>query len=105
MKSATNHQANIYVNFFSGATVDDKDSYVLPSKKFNNVFVVLHCGTNDLKKRKEPKSIADDIVTLALSMNSDNTNVAISLLITRRDDLDTKRVAVNKCFKLLMLYI
>ena len=52
MKSATNHQANIYVKSFTGATVDDMDSYVLPSKKFNPDIVVLHFGTNDLKKKR-----------------------------------------------------
>ena len=68
MKSATNHQADISVKRFYGATVDDMDSYVLPSKKFNPEIVVLHCGTNDFKKITEAKCTADDIVTLALSM-------------------------------------
>ena len=68
--------------------------YVLPSNKSNPDIVVLHCGMNDFKK-----SIADDIVTLALSMNGDNTNVAISSLITRRNYLQTKIAAINKYLK------
>ena len=44
MKKAINHQANIYVKSFSGATVDDMASYVLPTKKHNPDIVVLHCG-------------------------------------------------------------
>ena len=95
MKKSINNKANIYVKSFSGATVEDMNSYVLPSKKHNPDIVILHCGTNDLRKPDHPKVIADNIVNLAESINSENTNVVISSLIARRDELDRKRAEVN----------
>ena len=110
MKKAIKHQANIYVKSFSGATVDDMVSYVLPTKKHDPDIVVLYCRTNDLKESKEPKRIAENIINLALSMISEKTNAVISSLTARKDNLDTKRVAVNvhlkrNCSERNMAYI
>ena len=58
--------------------------------------VVLHVGTNDLKQ-KEPRHVADSIVGLARQIeNSCEATVAVSELISRRDELN-EAVKTTNC--------
>ena len=40
----------VVTKYFSGASMSDMKSYLLPTKSSNPENIVLHCGTNDLKK-------------------------------------------------------
>ena len=40
----------VVTKYFSGASTSDMKSYLLPTKSSNPENIVLHCGTNDLKK-------------------------------------------------------
>ena len=58
--------------------------------------VILHHGTNDLKSGNTSEKIATDIVNLALTIQNEKTNVFISGLTIRNDNLDKRRIEVNQ---------
>ena len=70
-------------------------SYVIPTKKYNPDAVILNCGTNDLNT-KDPKDIASKVIDLAKSLHTSHTTAVVSALLPRNDNLDQKRIAVNK---------
>ena len=101
LKKAMDYNANVYVKCFSGATVEDMESYIIPMKKRKPDVAILHFRTNNLhNKTEKPKEIADKILKLAKSIHSDSTTVVISALAPRNDNFDHKRVEVNHYFKL-----
>ena len=69
----------------------DMKSYLLPTKSRSPENIVLHCGTNDLKKENSANEISDYITEVALLCKSDNNNV-----------LD---LAINLSFKVLKVYL
>ena len=99
MNKAANHDVNIYVKSFPGASVEDMASYVIPTKKHNPNIAILHCGTNDLSKSEEPRLIANNIVKLAKSMHTNNSTIVVSALVPRKDGFDRKRIEVNNHLK------
>ena len=63
-----NAETNDYfvtVKTFKGATVDEMDSYVIPTIKKQPEGLILHCGTNNLRK-DDPDIIASKILSLAI---------------------------------------
>ena len=99
MRKSLPNNVNVYVKSFSGATVDCMKSYVQPSMKFNPNVVILNTGTNDLRSKKQPEQIADDILNLALSIKSDDNEIVISGIVPRNDGLNPKGIAVNNFLK------
>ena len=99
MRKSLPNNVNVYVKSFSGATVDCMNSYVQPSMKFNPNVVILNTGTNDLRSKKQPEQIADDILNLALSVKSDDNEIVISGIVPRNDSLNPKGIAVNNFLK------
>ena len=77
--------------------------YLKPNLELSPDQVVLHAGvhvgTNDLKQ-KEPPHVADSIVGLARQIeNSSEATVAVSELISRRDELNEAVKKTNKHLK------
>ena len=58
--------------------------------------VILHTGTNNLKSNQNPSDIANEIINLAKNIKISGTEVSISSLIPRGDQLSEKRKKVNK---------
>ena len=85
----------VYVKCFPGATVDDMNSYMVPSMKHDPQAVVIHAGTNDLSAQKSPLEIAQDIVNLASSLENGSNEIIISSIIRRGDRFQAKATAVN----------
>ena len=48
----------IYVKCFPGSSISDMQSYIVPSKKFNNDLVICHIGTNSLRDAKKLDELA-----------------------------------------------
>ena len=80
---------------FSGADVEAMRSHVIPSNKFENDVVILHCGTNDLRGNKSAEEIATNIINLAKEMKSEKNEVMVSGIIPRNDNLNEKGIDVN----------
>ena len=91
----------VVVKPFPGATTDDMRSYMKPTLDKSPDRIVIHVGTHDLRS-KEPSEVADGIVDLARSFESQSSaEVIISELVTRRDSLTKVVEEVNKklrCF-------
>ncbi|CAB3983169.1 Hypothetical predicted protein [Paramuricea clavata] len=96
LRKGTKH--NINVQTFSGANVADMRYYVKPAISRSPDYLLLHVGTNDLK-RQTPQQIAGSISTLCQEIvkESPNTKIVLSKVITRSDDssLDSKIKELN----------
>ena len=71
--------------------------YVKPNLKFSPDKVILHVGTNDLK-RKEPQQVAGSAVDLGAreTETSSDATVTISEFVSRRDGFKEALKTVNK---------
>ena len=94
-------KAKVYVKHFSGATIHNMKSYVIPTKGYNNVLIIVHCGTNDLRSDKNSKDIANQIHDLASDLKTSTNDVMISGLVSRSDKLNIKAHEVNNYLKSL----
>ena len=85
---------------FPGATVDDMESYIIPTLNRKPDVLVIHCGTNDLAK-EDPMKIATSLTKLAIHAKKTVRNVAVSSILARGDSdlLEEKRVKVNTMLK------
>lgn len=73
--------------------------YLKPNLELSPDQVVLHVGTNDLKY-EEPRQVAESIVDLARQIeNSSEATVAISELVSRRDEFNDGVKTANKHLK------
>ena len=79
--------------------MEDLNDYIKPSLKKKPKNIILHVGTNDLK-RKSANDTAKNIKKLCKSIKSDHPQMSISVseIIHREDnqELMKKAVAVNK---------
>ena len=75
---------------FGGASTKDIESYIQPTIERAPNILILHCGTNVLKTSTDPEKIAENIVSLAKSMETDKNNVIISGITPRNDQLNKK---------------
>ena len=96
LRKGTKHYINVQT--FSGANVADMRYYVKPAISRSPDYLLLHVGTNDLK-RQTPQQIAGSISTLCQEIvkESPNTKIVLSKVITRSDDssLDSKIKELN----------
>ena len=95
MKEAINHSENVFVRSFAGANTDVMNSYVCPTIKRRPNRIILHCGTNDLRSKESPWIIAENIMELAKQMESRETEVFVSGIVQRADELNGKALEVN----------
>ena len=75
---------------FGGASTKDIESYIQPTIERAPNILILHCGTNVLKTSTDPEKIAENIISLAKSMETDKNNVIISGITPRNDQLNKK---------------
>ena len=85
LRNATNKR--ISIKTFPGATTNDLTYYVKPTLKTQPNNVVIHVGTNDLKKGS-PENVINSLVKLGKSITQDleSVNLIFSSVITRTDD-------------------
>ena len=81
---------------FSRAKVRCLHDYVNPTMRdFNPNQEILHVGTNDLNSEKTSSQIANSIIDLHNSLKTDNSDITISLIAPRADNLNNKANEVN----------
>ena len=61
--------------------------------------IVLHCGTNDLRKSQSVESIASNVIELVLSLKSNSNSVIVSGLTPRNDQFREKAMDLNEILK------
>jgi len=84
---------------FSGATVNCMKDYIKPTLNKKPELLILHCGTNDIRK-SNPDDLAENILELALEC-SKSTNVIVSSLVQRNDGLNDKIKETNQTLQKL----
>ena len=84
------------VKTFSGATVEDMQSYAVPTLNKCPDGIIIHCGTNNLRN-DQPEEIANKIINVAVKAKKSVQRVAISSILPRGDSdlMESKRVQVN----------
>ena len=91
----------VYVRSFPGAKVQCMDDYKKPSVRDKPDHFIIRVGTNDLNSEVSPKSIAESIVDLAMSLKTESNDVSVSNIILRTDNslLNQKGCEVNSHLK------
>eukprot|EP00112_Aurelia_sp_Birch-Aquarium-sp1_P020936 Seg551.3 transcript_id=Seg551.3/GoldUCD/mRNA.D3Y31 product="hypothetical protein" protein_id=Seg551.3/GoldUCD/D3Y31 len=81
---------------FSGATVEDMESYMVPTLNKKPEGLIILCGTNNLRS-DEPEEIAKKIVNIAMEASRTVRSDAESSILARGDSdmMELKRVQVN----------
>ena len=81
-------QNRVTVQSFSGANIEDMTDFINPILRKKPEKVILHIGTNNLRK-DDGKSVADGIINLAQSIQRQcpDIEIVVSGIITRSDDV------------------
>ena len=103
MRQAIGKSEKLFIKSFAGANIEAMEHYVKPTKKHENDLIILHFGTNDLRSNTHAHEIAQGIINVAVDMKTENNELMISGIITRRDNigLDKKGMEVNERLKSL----
>lgn len=100
--SSNKNGPRVNVHSFPGCTIEDMESYVLPTIRKDPDEIILHVGTNDLKSQPNPQRLAEQVINLADNITQNcKSKVTISGLLPRTDDknLSVKVPKVNKILK------
>ena len=91
----------VYVRSFPAAKVQCMNDYKKPSVRDKPDHFIIHVGTNDLNSEVSPKSIAESIVDLAMSLKTESNDVTVSNITLRTDNslLNQKGCEVNSHLK------
>ena len=73
-------------------------SHVIPTKEQNPDVIILHCGTNDLRKNDTLESIATNILEVAASLSNNTNRVIVSGLTQRNDQYGEKIDPIKTTF-------
>ena len=100
--SAKDPDHHFVVKSIAGANLEDMEDYIKPQVRRAPAKLILHVGTNDVKKLS-PQAIANSTMNLVAQVrdNSPETNVGISALLVRSDNssLASKIKQVNAILK------
>ena len=88
-----------FVKSFSGSNISDLRHHIQPSLRHNPTLIGIHIGTNELRSSKDADFIANEIISLARDIKTDENEVILSSIVVRRDSLNAKGMAVNKILK------
>ena len=88
----SNDNRKVYVKSFSGHTSTCMTDYIKPTQNYKPDCIMIHCGTNDLRTGKGPKSISKRIMDLAISSERDDNTICISGIVPRNDKVILKRM-------------
>ena len=89
----------VVVKHFSEAKTKDIESCIIPTLEQNPETIIIHSGTNDLKRDSSPEEIARDIIKLTISCKTQTNKVILPGIVPRYDNLNEKATRVNKCLK------
>ena len=71
-------------------------SYIIPNVKLKSDAIVIHCGTNDLRRQEQTEEIACEIANPASSIKSKKNEVVVSGIVPRRDSFRDKAKETNE---------
>ena len=94
LRKSVKKNENVYVKPFPGSSIQDMEHYIKPSLNYKPEKLIIHTGTNNLRSNESSNEIAENI-KLALEAKKSAKHVAISCIVARDDDLNTKGKEVN----------
>ena len=71
-------------------------SYIIPTVQFESNAIVIHCGTNDLRRQKQPEENACEIANLASSIKSRKNEIVVSGIVPRKYRFRDKAKEANE---------
>ena len=101
--SKARNAPSVSVKSFHEATIEDMESYAIPTVRAQPDEIILHVGTNDLLQHSTSQHVAESIVNLAdnIDQNSGGSRIAISSLVKRLDKphLNNKLSEINSILR------
>ena len=98
LTNSINHKFIVKTRVFPAAKTEDMKNYIKPTKPdFDPDLYIFHAGTNDFSLNKLDAEIAAGIISVAESLKSTHSNVAVSAIVPRADNLKEKAAEINKC--------
>ena len=85
----------VFVRPCHGATIRCLEDHVKPVLRENPDEIIFHIGTNDLPSGKGNKDIAEVIINLAMSVETQSRSVSISGITVRKDKHQSKVQEAN----------
>ena len=61
----------VVVKYFRRAKTKDMECYIIPALEQNPDAIIIHSGTNDLKRNSSPEETAKDIINLTTSCKTE----------------------------------
>ena len=89
--SYSDNKSNVFVKSISGAKTKCMKSYIIPTVELEPDAIVIHCGTNDLRRQEQPEEIAYEIANLTSSIKSKKKKLLYLVLFLVRTVLETRR--------------
>ncbi len=91
MTKSCEKNEKIHVKAFSGATVNDMKHYCQPTVESSPDAVILHIGTNNLQNKNQSEvTLAQEIISLATSIEKEQIDVTISGLVDGTTNMKKK---------------
>ena len=85
----------IKIKSFSGTTTQDMHHYLKPLLARKPDHVILYCGTNNLMNSLDAEDVTNKIIELGRNIANTGTRCSISMLVSRRDELESMMRNVN----------
>ena len=77
-KILTKHNERIYTHVYRGATTADLHHHAIPVMKHDPDLVILHAGSNSLREADSAQQQAQNIITLATSLKTEENEIVLS---------------------------
>ena len=97
VENKTSSDIIILVKQFPGLRTKAMKHYVDSDSEKKPDLLIEHIGTNDFKSINSPEKIANEIISLALSVKRKSQQIAISGIVSRGDRFSKKAEGVNDC--------
>ena len=85
---------NVVVKSFAGATTSQMYDYAKPTLEMNPDQLIIHVGTNDLRKTEDNQQIVKSIIDLAIHCHDTNGNPVVISSLTFREDKYRNRIGL-----------
>ena len=73
--------------------------YVKSTREKQPAQIIIHVGTNDLPSNKNSDEVVNEIVEFAISIETNENNVVVSGIVSRKDRFNNKTKEVNENLK------
>ena len=73
-----------------------EELHIIPTEEIKPDMILIHCGTNDLRRQEQPEDIACEIANLASSVKLKKTEAVVSSIVPCKDRFVDKAKETNE---------